>query len=207
MRHNISCIKMAVLTISACGLISCASWGEFSPQRIDKLHEADTKRNLWFEKYIESILFVGMPEDEFVKLFTKNDSWNDPQKPYIIKHNTSSYIVLCPDGVKHRITFVDAKLDKFETLGYEKIPIIGSTAWDYTSLLRGFKYSDGLTVGMSEEEFLRNFSNAVRSKLKDGYVIQSEDGRKFGVEFNGGVLTHFWNTGNSSGKDGIPEFH
>jgi len=192
--HLFRIMETLMLIILGCSSISCAAWGEFSPERIDKMHEEDKKWSNWFEKYIKSVLYVGMPEDEFVRLFTKDKSWIDSQRPYIIKHKGSEYIVLALNRVKHRVSFTDGKLDKFETLGYEKIPIIGSTSWDYTSLLRGYKISEGLYKGMSEQEFLQNFSDSILSKFKNGYVILINDGKKYGIEFTNGILTHSWIT-------------
>lgn len=180
----------AMLILIACSSISCAAWGEFSPERIDKMHEEDKKWSNWFEKYIKSVLYVGMPEDEFVRLFTKDKSWVDSQRPYIIKHKGSEYIVLALNGVKHRVSFTDGKLDQFETLGYEKIPIIGSTSWDYTSSLRGYKAKNapGFYDGMSEDEFLATFSGSILSHSENRYVVTGKNGRKYRVTFKDGYL-------------------
>lgn len=186
-----SFIEAAMLILLACSSMSCAAWGEFSPERIDKMHEEDKKWSNWFEKYIKSVLYLGMPEYEFVRLFTKDKSWIDSQRPYIIKHRGSNYIVLALNGVKHRVLFTDGKLYKFETLGYEKIPIIGPASWDYTSSLRGYKAENapGFYDGMPEDEFLKTFYDSILSHSENSYVVTGKNGRKYRVSFTNGFLS------------------
>jgi hypothetical protein len=195
-------IPLFIIVFSSISLTSCTTLEKLDKaltqraiNQMEQQKEENRKWNVWFNKYIKSVLYIGMPEDEFIRLFTKNSSWNEPERPYIIRYKDSSYIIIGPSGTKHRITFLNGTLYKFETLGYEKIPIIGSTSWDYTFLLKGYRISEDLYIGMSEDEFLQNFSSSILLKFKNGgYVIVTKDGKKYGIEFTDGVLTHFWST-------------
>jgi len=93
---------------------------------------------IW-ERFIHEVLYVGMPEEEFVQLFTKSSSWKDPDRPYIIEREEHRYIFLqAPRYGKDqgRVTFVNGALSKYEQFGLGQNPF-GYT--DCTFLLRPAK--------------------------------------------------------------------
>lgn len=192
-RYILRVMETMSLVLLICSSVSCVTWSEFSPERIDKIDEEDRKREVWYEKYIEDVLFIGMFEEEFARLFAKNENWNDSQRPYITDHKKNIYFVIGLKGEKYRITFENGLLAKFEIFGWEKIPFITATYRDYTHLLRGYKYrGSGFYKGMSEGTFLKKFSNQIILRLKNGYVVLMVDGHKYGAEFTDGILTHSW---------------
>ena len=202
MRANPFLVPIVICVFFMLNLSSCTIMkkiGEYKEIQIEEEYQRNSTegklRYAWSKKYID-ILYVDMPEDEFVRLFTKASDWTDPERPYITKHVRNKYIISGLRSLRdHRITFENGRLIKFETLGYQKIPVIGFTSWDYTSSLKGYKIAEGLYIGMSDDEFLKNFSNKVTSRFKNGYVILLEDGHKREVAFSDGILTDSWYSG------------
>lgn len=102
-----------------------------SPQQ----YAIDMKRTR-AQQYVESVLYVGMPEDEFIQLFTETPRPTDSDRPYIIERNGHRYIILeLPlKGEKARVTFHEGTLVRFERYG------TGSNPWGYadeTYMLKG----------------------------------------------------------------------
>lgn len=168
--------------------ISCVSWGEHMTKETEDYMYEDT----WLEKYIRNVLYVGMPEEEFVKLFTKTSDWTDPKRPYIKKHVKNYYIV---SGLNTsyvgdcRITFSNGLLVKYERFGWGKIPIIDSGYTDLTDLLKGYKANGpGFYNAMPEGEFLTTFSGSILSHSENRYVVTGKNGRKYRVSFTNGFL-------------------
>lgn len=180
-----------MLIILACSFMSYSAFsGEFSPERLDKIHEEDRKKDAWYDRYITSVLYVGMPESEFVDSFTKDSSWNDSERPYIINHKGDRYVIVGLDGIKHRITFDSGLLVKFEQYGWEKSPVLTSYR-DVTGFLKGYKNTSGpgFYNAMPEGEFLQNFSGLVLSQLGNRYTVVGKNGKKYRVTFTNGFLS------------------
>ena len=120
-------------------LLFSTSCSSFSENMIKTTKDSMFEDN-WLAKYFYNILYVGMPEEEFVKLFTKNIDWTDTERPYIKKHYKNYYIVsglntsYVPDC---RIVFQNGFLVKYESFGWGKVPLLDSGYTDYTYLLKG----------------------------------------------------------------------
>lgn len=99
------------------------------------------------KKYITGILYVGMPEEEFVKQFTWNESFDGTIKPYITKHVKNIYYIKVPftkilnrtfgsvNRETERITFRDGKLIKYERQYRAQPPFMFLVYSDDTYLL------------------------------------------------------------------------
>ena len=170
-------------------LTSCTSFNEhITKEANDSMYEDN-----WLVKYIDNVLYVGMSEEEFVKLFTRTSDWTDANRPYIKKHVKNYYIV---SGLNTsyvgdcRITFSNGLLVKYDRFGWGKIPIIDSGYTDLTSFLKGYKVknSPGFYDGMSEDEFLQSFAGSVLSHSDNRYVIMGKNGRKYRVTFKDSYL-------------------
>lgn len=117
----------------------CAFFGDEynpNPEEAKKSMEEDKKWNAWIEKYIENVLYVGMPEDEFVRLFTKYESWVDQERPYIISRKNNRYTFLGINDNKFRVTFKNQLLDKLEHYGLNKFILCYT---DVSIFLRGYR--------------------------------------------------------------------
>lgn len=161
-----------------------------NPEEAKKSMEEDSRWSEWIKKYIKDVLYVKMPEDEFVKLFTKDASWVDSQRPYIISHKNNWYVFIGMNKTKFRVTLKNGFLDKLEEYGLEKFIYCYG---DISSYLKGHsdRYATAFYDGMPEEEFLRLYSGSAGSILahkKSWYNIQEKDGRKFQLEFYNGYL-------------------
>jgi hypothetical protein len=106
-----------------------------SSEDAKKSIEEDRKWSTWVEKYIENVLYVGMPESEFVKLFTKDESWTDHEKPYIISHKDNRYVFLGINKNKFRATFKNSSLEKLEHYGWNKFILCYT---DVSIFLKGY---------------------------------------------------------------------
>jgi hypothetical protein len=133
----------ALLIVFVC--YSCAStenWTEtdwklaqlgISPEE----HASQVKQGQLRQRYLYDVLYVGMPEEQFLKLFTKTSAWTDPDRPYIAQRQDHTYILLATpryDNDRARVTFKDGDLVKCEEYGQ------GDNPWGYsdsTFLLRG----------------------------------------------------------------------
>lgn len=120
-------------------LLFSASCSSFSENMTKATNDSMYEDN-WLAKYFYNVLYVGMSEEDFVKLFTKNSDWSDPDRPYIKKHYDNYYIAsglntsYVPDC---RIVFRNGFLFKYESFGWGKIPLLDSGYTDYTYLLKG----------------------------------------------------------------------
>jgi len=124
-KYAFEMIQTFMLIILACGSMSCiyrGYRGEFSPQRLDKIHEEHERWTDWINEYIKGVLYVGMPVDEFVRLFTKDDSWTDSERPYIISHKDNRYYFVGRKGIRYRVTFKDGLLAKLEQRAWKTPP-------------------------------------------------------------------------------------
>lgn len=120
-----------ILLLAGNLLISCGR-----PKNISELDWELAKNGMSREQYevgvkrgqiqrrTEDLLYIGMPETQFISLFTKSANANNP---YIIEHKENQYIFLeFPlKKEKARVTFQDGKLIKFERYG------TGSNPWGY----------------------------------------------------------------------------
>lgn len=174
-----------------CYMTSLAFGGEFSPGRLDKIHEEDKRWTDWINKYLKGVLYVGMPVDEFVRIFTKDNSWIDSEKPYIISHKDNIYIIVGRKEMKYRVTFKDGLLEKLEQHTWEKIPVVTAHYADFTFLLKGYKSTNapGFYDGMPEDEFLQTSSGSITSQSGGRYVVIGRNGRKYRVTFTNGFLS------------------
>ena len=148
-------------------------------------------------KYIDNDVHYKMPEEEFIKMFTKKEDWQDKNKPYIIKHKKNYYVLKEPDvyffgitqGGKIKVTFENRKLVKLVSSGWEGLPIF-RLDYDCTHFLKYYEIQNGLYVGMPEKEFLHKFSNRTMAKAAEGYyALVMSDGSYRVVSFNDGILT------------------
>lgn len=183
-------METLMFLILACSSIGCIAFGsELSPKRMEEANEEDVKWQDWVAKYIKDVLYFRMPVDEFVRLFTKDASWTEPEKPYIISHDGNQYIIIGRKQIKYRVTFKDGLLEKLEQYVRNVIPLVplpvGCYA-DFSHLLKGYKSpnASGFYDGMSEEEFLQVFSDAILSHSKNSYVIVGKNGRKYRITFS-----------------------
>lgn len=195
-----------MLITVACSCVACSVFeGEFSPRRIDRLHEEHKRWSDWVKKYIKDVLYVGMPEDEFVRLFTKDESWGDAEKPYIINHKDNEYIIVGRKEIRYKVTFKNGLLAKLKQRTWEKIPVVTTQYKDFTFLLKGHKYTDGLYKGMPEDEFFKKFSHKIVSKFErgneNGYILLLKHGNRLEVCFKDKVLIDVsWNDKHTYGS-------
>ena len=181
MLYILSVFTMIILT-------SCTSFSNLITEDIqDPMYEDN-----WLEQYFNDVLYVGMPEEEFVMLFTKTLDWADSKRPYITKHIKNYYIV---SGLNTsyvgdcRITFSNGLLIKYERFGWGKIPIIDSGYTDLTDFLKGYKANGpGFYNAMREDEFLKTFSGSILSHSENYYIATGKNGRKYKVTFKDGYL-------------------
>ena len=95
--------------------------------------KSDEQSRLW-RVYVYDVLYVGMPEEEFVRLFTRSGSAFD--HPYIVAQSDHQYVFLEYPSQEHdkaRVTFQGGRLIKYERYG------LGTNPWGYsnaTALLR-----------------------------------------------------------------------
>ncbi|MFH1231475.1 MAG: hypothetical protein V1709_08285 [Planctomycetota bacterium] len=181
-----------LITVAYSCIVCFAFEGEFSPKRLDRIHEEDKRWSDWIKRYIKDVLYVGMSEDEFVGLFTRDASWIDSERPYIISHKGNEYIFVGRKKIRYKVTFKDGILARLGQRTWEKIPILTTHYADFTFLLKGHKYTDGLYKGMAEDEFLKNFFHKVVSKFKrgneNGYILLLKHGNKLEVCFEDKTL-------------------
>lgn len=96
-------------------------------------------------KYFYNVLYVGMPEEDFVNRFTKNVSYEGTARPYIFKKAGSIYYITFPNlpylrrdiSLVSRITFIDGKLIKSEYRHMNEPPFMWYSYGDDTDYLRG----------------------------------------------------------------------
>lgn len=179
-----------MFVLMACSSLSNKAFGDkFSSEGVEDIKK-DKQWSEWLYKYIKNVLYVDMPTDEFVRLFTKDASWSDSERPYIISHKDNKYIVAGVNGTKFRLTFNNGLLEKLEEYGWEKfIPHYG----DISIYLKGYKnnYDQGFYDGMPEQEFLTMFSGSILSHSKDRYVVVGKNGKKYQVIFKNGYLNGY----------------
>lgn len=161
---------------------------EYSVEAGKKAMEEDEKWSNWLKKYIEDVLYVGMPVDKFIKLFTKDEGWTDPERPYIISHNKNRYIFIGINKTKFRVSFKNGLLEKLEQYGWEKFILHYTDASIY---LKGYNnpYAHTFYSGMPEEEFLKIYSGAILVHKKNWYIIKEKNGLKWKVIFENGYLS------------------
>ena len=97
----------------------------------------DRKDRLW-RGYTFNVLYVGMPEEEFVRLFSNQAG--SGERPYTIEQSNHRYVFLEFPALsktdKARVTFENGRLVKYERFG------LGTNPWGYsnsTVLLRPAK--------------------------------------------------------------------
>lgn len=165
---------------------------EYNPnsEEVKKSIKEDRKWSAWLEKYIKSVLYVRMPEDEFVRLFTKEESWVDLERPYIISRKNNTYVFIGINKNKFRAIFKESSLTKLELYGLEKFPMLFPHYMDVSPFLKGYsdRFATAFYDGMPEEEFLKVYSGSILAHKKDWYVVQEKDGRKFQLKFSNGYL-------------------
>ena len=104
-----------------------------------------------WEKYIYNVIYVGMPEDEFVKLFTWNKEFEGTLRPYIVKDIRDIYYFIEPEVKfmkkylkqsniantgKARVKFKDGLLVKYESQYWGKPPFVFLIWGDLTTDLK-----------------------------------------------------------------------
>jgi len=86
----------------------------------------DEKDRLW--RVTHGVLYVGMPEDEFVQRFSPSAT-QAVDRPYIIQRSGHRYVFLEFPRYgkdKARVTFEQGRLVKYERFG------LGENPWGYT---------------------------------------------------------------------------
>ncbi len=147
-------------------------------------------------KYIYDVLYVGMPKEEFVDKFTKNVSYEGTARPYIFNKEKDVYCITFPDlpylrteiNLINRITFKEGKLIKYEIRHMNEPPFMWCSYSDYTDTLKGFVDVSGFYRGMSEEEFLKVFSDKIIRHSEDQYIFIANNGKKYLIRFENGKL-------------------
>lgn len=183
-------MEILMLVVLVCGFMaSCTFGGELSSKRSTEVNEEYTKWQDWVDKYIKNVLYFKMPVDEFVRLFTKNNSWVEPERPYIVSHDENNYVIIGRKNIKYRVIFKGGLLDKLEQYTWDVLPIVPipvTTYKDFSHLLKGYKSPNapGFYDSMPEEEFLKVFSGEVLSHSKNSYVIVGKNGRKYKITFS-----------------------
>jgi hypothetical protein len=154
--------------------------------QMDRWREESLKATVWEKKYLENILYLGMPESEFVNFFTKTSKWTDSERPYITKQIGNRYILSgLTSSHDYRVTFENGKLIKFETFVLDKIPPLTAHYSDATHFLKGYKGGSGLYSGMPESE-LNKFE--ILSHSGNIYIVIGNDQRRYKVTFKNGYL-------------------
>lgn len=102
------------------------------------------------EKYIYNVIYVGMPKEEFVKLFTWNEDFEGTLRPYITKNKENVYYLNEPyyefmkeelnqsniaNTGKGRVKFENGRLVKYEIQYRDKPPFIFLVWKDMTANL------------------------------------------------------------------------
>ncbi len=155
-------------------------------------------------KYINNVLYIGMPESDFVNLFTKREEQEGSLRPYIIKHKDNVYYIWEPEYYflkkklgstwsnwgRSRISFDKGRLIKYEIQHLEKPPFVFPIYTDDTSVIKGFvnKNDKGFDWEISENEFLAKFSGSILKHKRDWYIFWAKDGKKYRVQFLDGTL-------------------
>ena len=158
------------------------------------------------KKYLIDILYVGMPEEEFVKYFTWDESFEGTVKPHIMKHVKDVYYIRVPfakilnralglvSRETEKITFKERKLVKYETQCRPDPPFTFLLVYhDITSSLEGYQYSDGLYKGIPEEDFLKKFKDKIHrdSDYKNHwYYVTVASNLVYRVIFENGKLDY-----------------
>lgn len=165
-------------------------WDENNLENLKKANEEDKKWSVWLKIYIKDVLSVGMPEEEFVRLFTKDESWDDPERPYITSQKNNRYVFVGINKNRFRVTFKKGLLEKLELYGLEKFPMLFPHYMDVCTFLKGYndRYATAFYDGMLEEEFLKVYSGSILAHKNDWYVVKEKDGRKFKLTFKNGYL-------------------
>jgi len=91
-----------------------------------KEYDMDMQRNTVYRDYIYNILYIGMSEPDFVRLFTKKDNEIQTNRPFIADHRKNQYIISILTGSfddRSRLTFEDSKLVKYEEYGRGSNPL------------------------------------------------------------------------------------
>ena len=157
---------------------------------------------IW-EKYIYNVIYVGMPEEKFVKLFTWDKEFEGTLRPYILDRKENIYYLLEPhidfmkkglgqsniaNTGKTRVEFENGLLIRYEIQYWDKPPFIFLVWGDRSAELKGFTNGLGFYKGMSEEEFLKVFSDRILKHRMNQYVFIAKDGKKYQVNFEDGKL-------------------
>lgn len=157
-------------------------------------------------KYLYDVLYVGMPEEEFISKFTKNATYEGTARPYIFKETKNVYYITFPNlpylrddiNLISRITFKDRLLIKMEDRYLSKPPFMWYVYGDITnSLMR--KEGNNLALpenaaqfdSMYEDEFVNKvasdtfFTIINKENRPSGniYIIQGKDGKKWRLKF------------------------
>ena len=79
---------------------------------------------------MEQMLYLGMPEEEFVQTFGNTALQTDANRPYILEQHDHRYVVVELPLLKEkaRVTFDNGMLVKFERYG------MGTNPWGYSDV-------------------------------------------------------------------------
>ena len=159
---------------------------------------------IW-KKYIQNVIYVGMPEKDFVKLFTNHHEFQRSLRPYIVEYKNNTYYIYQPEydflkrelkqtnianTGKSRIKFDKGRLAKYEMQYWDKPPFVFLVYSDQTNTLRGFTAEDkGFYDGMPEKEFLKFFSGSILRHKRDWYIFWGKNRKKYRITFYNGYLT------------------
>lgn len=95
------------------------------------LETSDKIDEVW-QKNVQEVLYIGMPEEIFLQSFTRSGSRDNVNQPYILETDSSRHryvmteIPTYGDKYKGRVTFVNGMLVKYEQFGR------GENPWGYT---------------------------------------------------------------------------
>lgn len=202
-----------LIIVSSFVLASSVNKPNYTANMTDEELVREYQKSYWGEhpiskKYLYDVLYVGMPEEEFVSKFTKDLSYEGTARPYIYKKIKNIYYITFPKlpslrdiSLIHRITFKDQKLIKYEYRYIGAPPFMFYVYSDDTNYLvwRGQDIPSIRFSGMLESEFVNKISSddffyiikKQSYRLGNSYIIQGKDGKKWRLKFypEGGIFS------------------
>ncbi len=148
-------------------------------------------------KYIYTELYIGMEEQEFLALYERKESIKTSDlRPIIKEYKKDQYYLKSVNNVNYRISFKGGKLANFEVLKREKPPFVFLVYSNYSYMLKGYEFAEGLYRWMPEEEFLRKKQFQIIEKVRENYYyVKSKDGFYYTVSFLNGNLDGVYKQG------------
>ncbi len=117
--------------ITLCGCQDTSNWTALDWDLAEKgrtrqEYEVALKKGA-LQRTMEHTLYVGMLEDEFVRVIPTKEKQTNLDGPYLLEHNGNRYVFMefPQQNEKARVTFENGKLSKFERYG------TGTNPWGY----------------------------------------------------------------------------